>query len=204
MPQPPRHRFGYRAGLLLFLTGILLGLLLAGIRVGTPPGRSAQSTAPADLIVVLGGGHGARTRRGAELYAAGKAERVLVTGVYAGDIRAGRLEKAGVPAGALILNGTAVNTWQEAHFLRLLMLNNGWERALVITDPPHLARVRWSLGQAFAGTDLGFQLVSSEPSWWHAEHWWTDPIALSFVASEVVKGVYYRLRYGLLGGLLGA
>ena len=181
------------AGIAAALTVVALALVFY---IGPYLAGPAQAPAQADLIVSLGGDSGARAERAAELYEAGFAPHLLLTSVISPrDPRISRLERAGVPATHVHLDGTAKNSWQEAQLVRRLMEENGWRRVLVVSDPPHLRRLNWSFQQAFQGVRFEYRLVSSRPAWWSAERWWENSRARDFALSELVKLTYYHLRY---------
>jgi uncharacterized SAM-binding protein YcdF (DUF218 family) len=74
-----------------------------------------------DVLVVLGGGSGERTRRAAELFAQGVAPKIIVTGD--GDCHSNRrlLVAGGVPREAIVLECESRTTRENAEFtIRLL------------------------------------------------------------------------------------
>ncbi|HXH01800.1 MAG TPA: YdcF family protein [Candidatus Competibacteraceae bacterium] len=120
---------------------------------------------PADAIVVLGGGvegvhpperlqpnlmAGAdRVWQGAQLYRAGKAPRVVLSGGYLqwGRSRQPEAEAMqtlirdfGVPDEALILEGESRNTHQNALYTRALLERHGLRRVLLVTSALHMPR----------------------------------------------------------------
>lgn len=188
--------FGLAALLLIVVTP------LAGLYLERPKASATES----DLLVVLGGGFGDRIVEGVKLFRLGMARNVLITGAYSSinkeglifiDPRASQFSKAGAGSDFIFLDGSARSTWAEVHVIRALMLKHQWRTVLVVSDPPHLARLQWSLDRVISGYGLAYRLVSSEAEWWHPLLWWTNRIASKFVGKELVKNVYYRIRYGL-------
>lgn len=193
-----------------FVVGaILVAALLAvaaGVFVNLGRWVAAGGAAPVrgDVIVVLGGDEGYRVSKVAQLFAAGHAPTVLVTGLefspdrergYYLNWRVQVLADAGVPPERLLVEKTATNSFQEAAATLALMRARGWQTALVVSDPPHMRRLDWVWGRAFAGSGKTYVLVASEPAWWDAEHWWRNEKAGQFVLTEVIKIGYYLAKY---------
>ena len=165
----------------------LVGFFSAGAVLASP----ARSPHNVDLVVVLGGGAD-RYPRGRDLVLAGYSKRLLLISPSAAERKDAQSRLPGVE---LVFDDSPVHTWGEAQMVRAHMLTNGWRTALVVSDPPHLLRVAYSWSSAFRGTDLSYTLVSSDPPWWPGWRWWRDPSASAFVGDEVLKLVYYVLRY---------
>ena len=87
------------------------------------------------------------------------------------------------------------SSWGEAKVTRTRMQANGWKSVLVVSDPPHMLRLRYSWFSHFWGSDLSYTLIATNPPWWSAWRWWANPQSSSFVGAEVLKLGYYVLRY---------
>jgi uncharacterized SAM-binding protein YcdF (DUF218 family) len=148
------------------LPGLLLGLFLALIVLVTAAfavtywiidQRSARDEArPADVILVLGSAVWpneqpspslrARTQRAIELYQEGYAPRLLLSGGLGrwppeeAEVMRRLAEAAGIPAEALILDKEAHSTWESMTKAREIMDREGWETAIVVSDPFHMTR----------------------------------------------------------------
>lgn len=110
----------------------------------------------ADAIVVLGaqvhrGGRPSaalrgRVRRAAGLYHEGHAPRIVVTGGVgeSGIAEAAVMEALavayGVPAGAIVREGSATRTTESAREVGAMARAAGWHSVIVVSDPFHLAR----------------------------------------------------------------
>ena len=152
----------------------------------------ASPPAHADLLIVLGGDDGSRVIRGAQLFQSGIAPRILLTGIefapvesqrYYLNWRAVLLFDAGVAKNALLFDAVSANSRDEAVNTLNLMRRNGWRSVVVVTDPPHMRRLNWVWGKVFANSGLSYALVSSRPTWWHADDWWTNEKSAQFVLS---------------------
>lgn len=112
---------------------------------------------PADTLVVLGAAQydgrpspvlQARLDHALELYESGMAGAVIVTG---GKQEGDRFTEAfssydylrtnGIPEGSLFLEVDGENTYQQLSASRLIMDNNGFESALLVSDPYHSKRL---------------------------------------------------------------
>ena len=146
---------------------------------------------PADLIICLSGEH--RIAKAARLYHQGLADTVLLTVHATDDV----LVQKGVPSGAVELAPGVRTTFEEALAAREYVRQNPTGTALVISDPYHMSRVRWSFEKIFQGMDTHLVFVASD-LFWPRHNWFNDPFARYQVASEVSKMLFYRTYYGLL------
>jgi uncharacterized SAM-binding protein YcdF (DUF218 family) len=151
-----------------------------------------DSPVPADLIICLSGEH--RITKAAQLYRQGLADTVLLTVNATGDV----LVKKGVPSSAVHLAPGVRTTFEEALAAREFVSQNDAAIALVISDPYHISRVRWSFQKTFKGMDTHLVFVASDLFWPQCD-WFPDPFARYQVASEISKILFYRTYYGLLG-----
>jgi len=158
----------------------------------------------ADLIVILGGGSYAdRTTKGCEVFKAGFAQHVLLTGTRSviaenspdSDRRLQILSDSGVPSKAIWLNGDAATSWQEAVAVRALMLEKTWRRVLIVSDPPHLPRLRWVYDKVFRDVDLSFRVIGTAPEWWQDRAWWSSSKLAVFSIKELFKLIFYFVIY---------
>ena len=175
-------------------TAAALFFLSLGILVS----QHATNPEKSDVIVVLGGDSGLRVRKGAELYNAGYAAHVVLTGIDERFYRPAhpnwrerRMRELGVPKKAIIIDAKSKTTWDEAINTSKTMESNGWQRAIVVSDPPHLLRLHQTWSRAFEGSPKTFILVSTNPLWWHRVLWWKDRESYQFVISEIKKNIFY-------------
>lgn len=156
-----------------------------------------------DAIVVLGGNSPYRAAHAVQLYKAGWAPRVLISNelvlshgvelTWLTLYRAG-LVNLDLPAEAIVpLEQVAQSTYHEALESRDVMLEHGWKRAILVTDPFHMRRATW----AFRGVwdKAGLEVVASpaEDSKYTVSNWWRDPNKATRVIQEYVKYPYYLL-----------
>ncbi len=114
----------------------------------------------ADVIIVLGSGLRRdgrpgdallrRSRWGADLYQQGAAPHVICTGgVGDGKPRSEAdacrevLVRYGVPEQAIFLEEQSRSTEENAIYARTIMLDQGWQKAVLVTDSFHMLRANW-------------------------------------------------------------
>ncbi len=125
-----------------------------------------------DVIVVLGGPHGAmrqRTAHAVTLHRQGKAEFLLLSGGAARprpecEVMHGLALAAGVPAACLVMERESQTTLENAARCREIMAGRGWTRALVVTDRLHLPRAVMSF-RAFGLKVKGSGAPGSRTDW---------------------------------------
>ena len=195
------------------LLRILLWLVVAGVAVcavlafvGAYAGHwlaaPAQAPRRADAIVVLGGDEGQRALRALELYRGGYAPTLVLTGLEYGDAappaaltwRADFLEARGVPRSALRFEVDSRNSYTEAVNILALMRQQGWQAAIVVSDPPHMRRLAWTWERVFMDSGLDYVLVASKPAWWSPDDWWREEKSGAIVIMEFIKLGYYVVK----------
>lgn len=199
-PGAWRRRLVYWTGALLL---VFFALMLAVRHAGSFLEAGAREPVQAELIVSLGGELGERSEKAAELYRAGYAKNVLVTGL-AGAVpearqqylhwRLGYLVGQGVPQTALLLDAKAQNSWEEAANTLALMQARGWNTVMVVSAPPHMRRLDWIWSRVFAGSGKQFRLVAAPLRGWRPEAWWREERSGIFVINEYLKLAYYAAR----------
>lgn len=150
----------------------------------------------ADVVAVLGGDNGPRYQVGRQLVLDGYSRHLLLINPNR-TVRADAMERL---RGVELLQDFAPrDTWSEAQALRTHMQANGWQSALVVSDPPHMLRMQYAWWSVFRGTGFTFTLIATAPPWWHPWRWWQNPQARGFVKAEVMKLGYYLVvyRFGL-------
>lgn len=120
--------------------------------------RTMDAPKPADCMIVLGGGIDRNTSkplstlayrldRARELYDAGYAPSIIVSGGQGGDEPISEAQSmrdyligAGVPDAAIIMEDRSTNTWENMVFSNEIMDARGFNDALVVTSDYHLWR----------------------------------------------------------------
>ena len=190
--------------ILVSITVLLLFTGYAFKNLGFWLSAPASTPISADLIVVLGGDAGERNEKAVELYKAGFAKKILITGMdgifdkpakQEQQLRVNYLLDRGVKVEALIFNEQAHNTHEEASAIAALLKAKHWNSALIISDPPHLHRLKGALQPVFNKADLHYRLIQTKATHWDPKQWWQDERWLQFCVMEVVKLAYYAVAY---------
>ncbi|MGJ4803193.1 YdcF family protein [Luteimonas sp. SDU82] len=142
----------------LLLRLLLLCLLwLGGVAGWIHWTGERDQAAPADAIIVLGAAaydavpspvFKARIEHGLDLFRDGLADKLIFTGGYGGggarfaesQVARRYAMRAGVPEAAILIESTSQTTYQNLFEARRLMHENGLQRAIVVSDPLHMAR----------------------------------------------------------------
>ena len=171
----------------------LLGFFGTGALLSAPAGEPRT----ADAVVVLGGDWAAsgvtnRYARGRDLVLAGYSRRLILLYPGAAEIKDARAKVPGV----VILDSTPeIGSWGEALAVRERMQAKGLRSVMVVSDPPHMLRLRYTWGSVLRGTGMDYSLVATNPPWWPGWRWWRNEEASGFVGNEVLKLGYYVVRY---------
>ena len=145
-----------------------------------------------EVLVVLGGGSGERADRAAELFKAGVAPRILLSG--AGDAQDNRrlLVARGVPAEAIEIEGNSKSTRQNAQFTVRLLRAEGVRRAVIVTSWYHSRRAYRCFRKS--GPELEFL---SRPAYYGYESARRARPVNWFIWEEYVKLAGYWVCYGV-------
>jgi uncharacterized SAM-binding protein YcdF (DUF218 family) len=159
-----------------------------------------QPLQKADAIIVLGGDTGSRSLAALDLYKRGFAGYVLLTGIedmepaavdYYLNWRAQIFLKSGVEKKTIMFDSRSRNTWEEANNTFKLMERLRWRHVIVVSDPPHMRRLKLVWDKVFKGSPLKYTLYPSRPEWWSADRWWKKENTVKFVFEEYLKLLYY-------------
>jgi uncharacterized SAM-binding protein YcdF (DUF218 family) len=200
LPPKPRSRWLPKCLLAIFVT-LLSWSVLVALNIYNYAQR--DETAPADVAIVLGAG----TRRetpspvfreridhAINLYRNGTVHAIILTGgvgngrtVADSEIARDYALEEGVPAEAIYIETSSETTLQNLQEARGIMQGQGFESALVVSDPLHLYRAL-----AMAG-DLGMNAHPSPTPTSRINSWWAN---LFFLVREVPL----VMQYSLFGG----
>jgi uncharacterized SAM-binding protein YcdF (DUF218 family) len=166
-----------------------------------------------DLIVCLAGGNVERGLAVADAYQRGLAPRVFMAREvppdgYAllkerdidypesVDLMRVLLEELGIPESAFFTSDrSSKSTFEEAHLVRDLVMNNDYNSLIVITTPYHCRRAWLTFRKVFEEDDTRILMLPSSYSDFRPEDWWKKRRYLREVIIEYQKLIYYRLKY---------
>jgi uncharacterized SAM-binding protein YcdF (DUF218 family) len=194
---------------------VLCVLLIAGYVFRAPLLRGAASAwivndplAKADVIVVLGGGPETRPFEAAKLYHQGLAARILimqpkpgpasVLGLIPSEAELTRriLINRGVPASALvILRNEVTSSYEESMALLDWVKTNAIKSVIIPTDIFHTRRVRWLYRKELNNTGIQVRVEAVPVLEYTARDWWRSEHGVVAFQNEVLKFVYYRIKY---------
>ena len=170
----------------------------------------------ADAIFVLGGGSTfvERTAKAAELFRAGKAQKIILTNdnqrggwsaaeernPFYWELAHRELTAQGVPSGAIEILPEIVNgTGDEAILFAKTAKKREWNSILLVTSGFHTRRALWIFQKTAAENDvrveLGIESPNAELETLPPALWWLSPRGWRNVAGEYLKFGYYWLFY---------
>jgi uncharacterized SAM-binding protein YcdF (DUF218 family) len=144
----------------------------------------------ADVIILLGGGVFDRAPRAAELFKAGVARHIIVSGD--GDCDENRLALilGGVPATAIESECKSTSTMENAKFTLPLLQAGGARRAIIVTSWYHSRRAL----NTFRAVAPQIDFVSMPA--YRARHFPALTLGVK-IFKEYVKNAWYCLRWGV-------
>lgn len=146
----------------------------------------------ADAIVVVSGGDTeARTATGINLYKAGWADYLIVSGAaldQSGPSNAAAMKlqalRAGIPESAILIDEEALNTQQNAENTRSILEERGFREAILVTSGYHQRRASLEFNkQTSTVTIRNYPISDSDWGW----YWWATPRGWWLAGGEVVK-----------------
>jgi uncharacterized SAM-binding protein YcdF (DUF218 family) len=179
-----------------FLLGFLLGaasILLVLVGIGHWLDVS-DPLAKADAIVAISGDTGARADSAIALWKQGYAPVLIFSGgssdpesVASAELMKRTALAAGVPAGAIVVEGTSATTEENAQHVADLMRSRGLRSAILITSPYHQRRAAILFEREFGRAALIFRNHPADDPDWDASFWWTSDPQRSLTLLELVK-----------------
>ena len=196
---------------ILLITGLAYGLWAERaplLRGAADLWIVSDQVTQSDVIAVLGGELIFRPFVAAELYKKGLAAKILVSQVreprltefhslpgHTEQIRMVLL-KLGVPAGAIETFGNENNsTRDEAVALKDWADQHSVSRIIVPTDTFSARRAQWIFHREFAGSSVRLEIPSFEKTGYARDEWWKTKWGITAFQTEIMKYLYYRLKY---------
>jgi uncharacterized SAM-binding protein YcdF (DUF218 family) len=189
----------------IFLVVVLLGFAWLGgpplLRCMARLWAVSDSLDQADVIVVLGGGLDFRPAAAANLYKHGISRWVAV-GISELDqgqeARRNRemLLQNGVPSTAIIdFTFRPHSTYGEARGVLQWARATGAKSVIIPVDIFPTRRVRWIFNHELSPAGIRVAVHAVTPPWYSVDDWWRYQAGWMHFRNELIKFVYYRLRY---------
>ena len=206
-----RHRLRWSPRRLRFLVLLIptilgTGLLLAHrpILVGFAYLFRVDNPAPSDVLVVLLGGTPHRPEKAAELFHKGIAPRIVLCRerpdpVFHHDaslLIKEYLIKLGVPPVAIeILPDEVTSTKDEAERVLKYLKQHPSRRITIVTTAFHTARARWIFQRILSNQKIDIRAAAAKDPNFDESNWYQNEEGLIFYFNELIKTIYYRMRY---------
>ena len=75
------------------------------------------------------------------------------------------------------------------------LISHGVSRVIIPTEIFSARRVRWISDREFAGSSVSSEIPSFEPPNYTRAEWWKSEDGVVAFQNEVLKYLYYRLKY---------
>ncbi len=200
-PGKRKKRLGLRILFVAVITALTAGAIGEFIVFAQDvASKRAPSKVRADAIVVLTGGHD-RVYEAVRLLEAGKAKRLLISGVHPGTTRkqlaAVTSSSKPLEASTVDLDRVALNTAGNAAETAAWVRKNGFSKLLVVTSAYHLPRAEAELSDAMPEVELIPYPVFSRGL--NLDAWYMEPATMQLLMREYVKYILARLRMTVQG-----
>ena len=179
-----------------FLLGFLLGAAtIVAVLVGVGHWLDlSDPLAHTDAIVAISGDTGARAESAIALWKEGYAPLLIFSGgssdpqsVASAELMKRSAVAAGVPASAIVVEGTSATTEENAQRVAELMKSRGLRSAILVTSPYHQRRAAILFEREFDRAALSFRNHPADDPDWDATLWWTREPSRSLTLVELAK-----------------
>jgi len=155
-----------------------------------------------DVIIVLAGDTGNRVERGVELYHAGYAPYLMMSGgklyhttTWAWLMRDHAVELK-VPSLVVMLEPDSETTYQNAVYAKKLMRKHGFQSAIVVSSNYHMLRTKYTFNKVYADTDVNLTFCAARDELFNPNRWWANNKSMIYTVNEYIKLVGYMLDFG--------
>jgi uncharacterized SAM-binding protein YcdF (DUF218 family) len=147
-----------------------------------------------DAIIVLSGSS-ERDIYAADLYNLGFSRIIIMSGCgQTAEVMAARAIKKGVKSEDIIKEQKAVSTYENAVLTREVMLQNGFQSAIVVSSPFHMRRSRLVFERVYKNTGISLTYCAVPPTL-SSDTQQAPAVFRRSVIVEYAKLIYYWVRY---------
>ena len=182
----------YLAGMVILIF-VVLGSLGRVLIVNEPLKK-------VDVIIVYSGDSGERTIKGVELLKDGYADYIIFSGgavyddVRMADLMSDHAIKLGVASEKIIKDREASTTYENALFVKEILLERQFNSAILVTSNYHSRRSQLTTKKVLKDTYIELVTVSSNDEF--NKNWWKDGRSVLICINEYAKilGYYFKGR----------
>lgn len=152
----------------------------------------------ADAIVVVSGAQN-RIPYAIDLYRRGYASWIILSGATAGSSTsdAERMRqvamKVGISANKIILEEKATNTYENALFVKRIVVKKRFSNIILVTSPYHQRRAYETFKKVFGKRPIQLQNAPSTFSRWQYYNWWKFEKGIKITISESLKLILIKV-----------
>jgi uncharacterized SAM-binding protein YcdF (DUF218 family) len=194
-----------RKKLLAALAVLIMALVLTSGQWLSAYGRFLvvdEKPLPGDVIVVLGGETVPRVAKAVALYKEGYGNKIIMSGggrltsrLAEADLMLMEARDLGVDPAAVLLERESESTYENAVYVKQLMLENQFDSMLLVTSNYHTRRAGQIFKKVFAGTGVKILTVSAPDPKFSPGSWWKSAEGQQKALTELANMVVYRIKY---------
>ncbi|MGH2359958.1 MAG: YdcF family protein, partial [bacterium] len=116
-------------------------------------------------------------------------------GIAIPDLQRDQALRHGVPESVLLFEKTSTSTAEQARFLRPILEQRGFRRAIVVTSNFHTRRTRYLFRRVFRGSPVDTRVYPVQNDFFSPDRWWSRDSDTEQVVLEYIKLGLAFLRY---------
>ncbi|MFZ5642645.1 MAG: YdcF family protein [Bacillota bacterium] len=161
-----------------------------------------EQPAKSDAIVILGGETVPRVAKGVELYKDGYGGLIIMSGggrltsrITEADLMRIEAVDLGVSPDVVVLENKSESTYENAVYVKEIVLNRGIKSVIVVTSNYHTRRSRDIFRKVFNNTGVQIATVSAPDPKFDPGSWWTNSEGQQKALTELANTVVYTIKY---------
>jgi len=190
---------------LLVVLFILRNKILVGIGDWLDAGEAPQLT---EACFILGGNSFERGLQGVEIHRQFAQQKFVATGgnyplqiqaldtmMTEAQLTRHIMTRKGVPSEQIEILQTAHSTMDESEEILAYCKSNGIKNITVVSSSLHLKRVSWVFNDKFEEAGITVHYTGANAIDYDYTNWWKNEEGLIMVNNELVKLLYYAIKY---------